>query len=415
MMRSMFAGVSGTRSHQARMDVIGNNIANVNTVGFKGGRVTFEETLVQTLRGASAPMVGGRGGINPMQVGIGVSVRSIDNILTQGSLEATGHETDLAIDGSGFFVVSDGYGQYYTRDGAFSLGADATLGSPATGYKVQGWMADASGNIDTTKPVTDVSILIGQTMNAQATRNVVFRGNLDASAGVYSPGPPEVGGRRDAPITVYDSLGTSHNLIVTLTKSAVSNTWDWVAKLDDGTTVGSGGVTFDSYGHYSSSTGSVSTPLTNGATTPLLISLDFTTLTQYGVKSSVSASFQDGFSAGSLDTFSIDGSGTITGIYSNGQNKVLGRIVLASFPNPSGLLKKGNNLYAASPNSGVPRLGSANEEGRGSIMSRTLEMSNVDLAREFTDMIVTQRGFQANTRLITTADDMLQDLINLRR
>lgn len=414
MMRSMFSGVSGTRSHQVRMDVIGNNIANINTIGFKAGRVEFAEVFSQTLRGASAPVPGGRGGINPMQVGLGVMVRSIDNILTQGNLETTGKITDLAIDGDGFFVLSDGVGLYYSRDGAFSVGADGTLASAATGMRVQGWMADANGAIDWTQPTGDIMILTGQTMIAQATTQVTLRGNLDARATEYDPGPPPTGDTFACPIKVYDSLGAEYEVTMTFVKTG-ENAWAWTAEYPPGTTVGSGTIDFDSNGRFAGSTGGIRLDLTNGATTPQDIAVDFSTLTQYGVDGSVKLSFQNGFPPGTLDTFSINDAGLITGKYSNGQNRILGQIALAAFANPEGILKVGSNLYTDSPNSGVAQIGPPSNGGRGRIVAYTLEMSNVDLAREFTDMIITQRGFQANTRIITTADDMLQDLINLRR
>lgn len=412
MMRSMFAAVSGIRNHQTRMDVIGNNIANVNTVGFKYGRVTFQEALTQTIRGASAPTSDGRSGQNPMQVGLGSMLRGIDTVFTQGNPEYTGKLTDMAIQGAGFFVVSNGIDMLFSRDGAFEIGADGSLINPATGYRLQGWMADSSGRIDTSKPVGDIKLLLGQTMTAKATDTIVYRGNLNATEAVWDPATG-TGGYANASTMIYDSLGVSHDVVITFTKNS-ANTWDWSATAD-GVAVGGGQVVFSSQGKVISQTGQISINHTNGADTPQIIAPDFADMTQYGQESSVDDADQNGFSAGSLDTFSIDDHGVIIGVYSNGQNEILGQVVLANFSNPGGLAKMGNNLYAETPNSGSAQIGEPGKSGKGTILSATLEMSNVDLAREFTDMIITQRGFQANSRVITASDELLQDLISLKR
>ncbi|MCR4425782.1 MAG: flagellar hook protein FlgE [Firmicutes bacterium] len=411
MMRSMFAGVSGTRSHQLRMDVIGNNIANVNTVGFKYGRVTFQDALSQTLRGAVAPKEGVKGGINLMQVGLGVMTRAIDTVFTQGNMEGTGKLTDMAIQGNGFFVVRNSAGSLlFTRDGAFSIDAGGQLTHPSTGFRVQGWMANSSGSIDTSQPLQALSIPLGQSMTARATAKVGFVGNLDAEA--------TDGGTWATAVPIYDSLGVQHSITVTYTKQASppDNTWAWSAEFGDpATTIGSGTVTFTPEGRVDSVVGTtISFNPGNGAA-PVSIEVDFAALTQYGQGSSVNWSYQDGFPAGSLETFNIDDTGVITGVYSNGQYEVLGQIAVASFANPEGLSRASANMFAETTNSGNPQLGVATQGGRGSILGATLEMSNVDLAREFTDMIITQRGFQANSRMITTADEMLQDLLALRR
>ncbi|MBS3947242.1 MAG: flagellar hook-basal body complex protein, partial [Dethiobacter sp.] len=180
MQRSLFSAVTGLRNHQVKMDVLGNNIANVNTIAFKGSRVRFQDILNQNIRGASAPQFG-RGGINPAQVGLGMSIGAIDTIHTQGNLQSTGRATDLAIQGSGFFVMSDGVGRTFTRDGAFSVGADGDLANAANGFKPLGWAADASGAISTTAPLGPLNIPIGQTVTS-ATTSLNFAGNLDAAA-----------------------------------------------------------------------------------------------------------------------------------------------------------------------------------------------------------------------------------------
>jgi flagellar hook protein FlgE len=436
------------------MDVIGDNIANINTPGYKTGRVTFHELLVQTIRGGGAPVQDGRGGINPMQVGLGTSLRSIDTWHTQGNIQVTEVPSDLAIDGIGFFVLSDGLKTYFTRDGSFQIGADGVLVSPATGYRVQGRPVDPStGEIDTTKPPQDIKILIGQVMEAAATRNTILRGNLDSQA--------VAGDSFSSLLQVYDSLGRLHEMPITFRKldptvqindPATGTTtnigdraWYWEvteplepvgdpSKVD---VVGKGFLLFNE-------NGKVDTEATENAcenalaTYPDLeagpydypptfkilstngsaeqdVRLDVESLTQYAEPSSVSMSFQDGFPAGTLETFAADADGVITGIYSNGQYRTLAQVVLANFSNPGGLLRMGGGFYQVSPNSGAPIIGEPMKDGKGKIIGGAIEMSNVDLAKQFTDMIISQRGFQANSRVITTADEMLQDLLSLKR
>ncbi len=399
MMKAMYSAVNGTRNHQIRMDVIGNNISNVNTIGFKASRVSFQEALNQILRSASKP-TGNMGGVNPMQVGIGCKVRSIDVDMTQGGLEPTGRLTDMAIQGSGFFVVSDGSGKYYfTRVGAFDIDKDGALTNPGTGWRVQGKLF-MGGVFQNT--LSDIKIPIGDSMDPAQTTEVYFKGNLSAEA------EPGVESWTTTTI-VYDSKGREHEIMLKFSKVDEKN-WNWTAE-DESGTVGSGTIAFDDFGKFESQTGSV----TLNFGTPQSIELKFDALTQYGKVSSVGDWYQDGYASGSLETFTVDQNGVVTGIYSNGQNKVLAKIVIASFANPGGLIKEGGNLWSQSANSGDPDIGEANDGGRGAIISGVVEMSNVDLAREFTDMIITQRGFQANTRVITSADEMLQELINLKR
>jgi flagellar hook protein FlgE len=421
MMRSMFAGVSGTRAHQVRMDVIGNNIANVNTVGYKYGRATFQDMLSQTVRGSMAP-TDNRGGVDPMQVGLGTMLRSIDIVFTPGNLESTGKTTDMAIQGNGFFVVRDSSGGLlFTRDGAFKIDAKGNLVHPSTGYHVQGWKADDVGDIDRAKPIEAIDVPLGTSMSAQPTSKISFVGNLDNSVTVWVPPDPPVPQPPDysTSVPIYDSQGTQHTLIMEYRKTGV-NEWKWTATFGDASLdVGSGTVKFKASGQYDSFTGigdpPIRVPLSATGPDDILITPDFSAITQVGDESSVSWSTQNGYPAGSLETFNIDDRGIITGVYSNGQYKVLGQMVLASFANSEGLMRQSNNMYAETTNSGAPQLGEATKSGRGAVLGTTLEMSNVDLAREFTDMIVTQRGFQANSRVITAADEMLQELLALKR
>ncbi|MDI7248270.1 MAG: flagellar hook protein FlgE [Bacillota bacterium] len=458
MLRSMFAGVSGSRAHQVWMDVIGDNIANINTPGYKAGRVTFHELLVQTIRGGGAPVKGGRGGINPMQVGLGTSLRSIDTWHTQGNIQVTEVPSDLAIDGIGFFVLSDGLKTYFSRDGSFQIGADGVLVSPATGYRVQGKPVDpATGDIDSTQPPADIKILIGQVMEAAATRNAILRGNLDSQADPYDP-VTGTGGKFSGLLQVYDSLGLLHKLPITFEKldpntdpatglpgdpnnsadDIGERAWKWEVTdpLASPTQnpVGEGYLIFTENGKFDPAATGAACAAYNAAhpgaeydyppkfdivptdgSAQQSVNLDLESLTQYAEPSSVSMSFQDGFPAGTLETFAVDADGVITGIYSNGQYRTLAQVVLANFSNPGGLLRMGGGFYQVSPNSGAPIIGEPMKDGKGKIIGGAIEMSNVDLAKQFTDMIISQRGFQANSRVITTADEMLQDLLSLKR
>ncbi|HEX8939075.1 MAG TPA: flagellar hook protein FlgE [Candidatus Limnocylindrales bacterium] len=408
MLRSMFSAISGLRGHQIMMDVIGNNIANVNTVGFKSGRVNFEDILSQTLRGATAPN-GGLGSINPAQIGLGMTVAGIDVIHTQGNLQSTGKLTDMAIQGDGFFVLADGAHQYFSRDGAFDIALDGSLVNPATGLKVQGWQADSSGVIDTTQTVGSISIPIGQRTTALATSAANLRGNLDAGAAV--------GDTASTTMTVYDTLGVAHSIKLTFTKTA-ANSWSWAASADPAdpgtTTTSTGTVSFTSAGLYSTATGSLSIAYSNGATSPASPTLDLSKMTQFSGNSEPVSS-TNGFTSGTLVTFAVGNGGEISGVYSNGQTQKLGQIAMASFLNPAGLLRAGQNSFQVSSASGNPSIGVPGSGGRGTVTTGALEMSNVDLATQFTGMITAERGFQANGRVITTSDEMLQELVNLKR
>ncbi|MBO8141048.1 MAG: flagellar hook protein FlgE [Firmicutes bacterium] len=404
MMRSLFAGVSGLLTHQTRMDVIGNNIANVNTVGYKASRVTFKDMLYQTMQAATRP-TSSRGGTNPKQVGLGVQIGSIDVLHTEGNLQPTGVQTDLAIRGNGFFVLLDGSEQLYTRAGVFDIDSEGWLVSKTSGMRVAGWMAN-NGQIDPNQPVQAIQIPKNQTLPAQATTSVVLEGNLDAGAAT--------GTTVQRSVTVYDSLGRQQQVVVTFTRAATANQWDWVAQYG-GNSVGSGSVTFDASGQYNSGSPGSVTFNPGGGASAVSFSLDFTRLTQSADPSEVSVRSQDGFPAGTLEEIRIDGTGTVTGIFSNGLTRDLAQLALASFPNPGGLEQVGETVFRASQNSGLVHVGTPGSGGRGIVTPGNLEMSNVNLSEEFTSMIVTQRGFQANSRIITASDEMLQELVNLKR
>ncbi len=680
MMRSLFAGVSGLRNHQLRMDVIGNNISNVNTVGFKAGRVNFKEILALTLRGATRPTEN-QGGTDPLQVGLGMSISTIDTLFSQGNLETTGKISDLAIDGTGFFILRSGKTQYFTRAGAFSFDANGRLIDPTNGWVVQGKMADDRGNIPSSSVVEDIVLPFGQKVPAKATTEIDFTGNLDASKvplatildsgsilaiekagddsnleGLYASGQAnsfitglvsgvttvtvndgttektytyaksdstvgnaqfnslddlvaeinndfsassfkatlnssgavvmtdvsgkahtlkftsnnpvvqtafaaangtvdssasletktdefshyatkdeklinlrnsigatlglkngdtiditaEIGSNsktdsfsvtdtatlgdlldtmnstmgikslpgitidsdgsikiqgdpgkdneitnvnlrvasntvfnstlsfveqqkaedvtHSASISVFDALGEEHVVTLNFKKTAVRNQWTWTATTGGDEIISSGSsgrITFNSDGSLNSFTfdnglTSLKIDPNNGADI-MDISLGVGTLhkfdgiTQFASPSTAVASNQNGFGNGDLDNISIDRTGKITGVFSNGVTKTLAQISLATFNNPGGLVRVGGNAYLPTGNSGVAIIGDAGESIQSEIIPGTLEMSNVDLAQEFTNMIIAQRGFQANSRVITTSDEMLTELVNLKR
>jgi len=300
MMRSLYAAVAGLQNHQIRMDVVGNNISNVNTVGFKRSRVTFQDVLSQSIRGASSSSAS-RGGTNPQQIGLGVRLGSTDNIFTQGNNQTTNKPTDLMIQGDGLFIVGEkpgaAWNKYYTRAGSFEIDQKGYLINAANGMKVLGWQED--------------------------TNDGTTNGDL-----------PAVGNRTEALLT------------------------DLIIKK---------GAPKDSPG------------------------------------------------TEALQTFSIDSTGIITGVFDDGTSVQMGQIALANFDNPPGLTKMGESLYLASNNSGTPTVAEPSTKGLGAVIPGSLEMANVDLSTEFTEMIITQRGFQANSRIITASDEMLQELVNLKR
>lgn len=714
MLQAMFSGVSGLQVHQTRLNVIGNNIANVNTIGFKAGRVTFADQLSQTLRSASSPS-SASGGQNPAQVGLGAALGAVDTVQAQGNLQTTGKPTDMAMQGNGFFIVSSGNSVVYTRDGSFDLDSSGVLVNPASGLKLLGYVADQSGDIDTTEQLTVSSVLsipVGSLTSVKETSTSTFSGNLSASAALQStridvkgvldrsaappsmtttvydglgnphavvvslsnPTTPAVpagttqrwdvnvtvdgttlpteylyaqggsptqfviydnppttsrgtslllnvngsGGASSFPIAldfssltntsnvsvsnngqsdptnpiqtsiisldgnlnldggpvinpitvyqvngttvtpydlnvevsnptfnptgsgvptgataswdlkisratapaatlydsasaspqsrlfyipgtgfvtadsnaailgssikltgsapgtgnfgqqvepgyslsldlskltttkaagvpdglsgppspswstslnVYDSLGVKHPIIFKFSRSLVgtgapgsaSGRWEWTASengnlLSESTSPGNSPLFFDSKGQLINKSEQKVNVSPKGGAAEFSFEVDFNSITQLSnVDSSVSALSQDGYPVGTLQTFSISPEGLITGVFSNGQSRTLGQIATASFSNPSGLEKLGQNLFKESNNSGLAQVGPAGQNGRGKISTGFVEMSNVDLSTEFTNLIITQRGFQANTRIVSIVDDLLQDVINLKR
>ena len=657
MMRSLFSGVSGLRNHQVKMDVIGNNIANINTIGFKSSRVTFEESLTQTLKEASR----GRdnvGGKNSFQVGLGMTVASIDSDFSQGNLETTGKVTDMAIQGDAFFVLSDGEKEYFSRAGNFTVDGEGRLVAPKNGFIVQGRLADSDGEISTSQPVTNLALPFGQKAPAKSTTEIGYYCNLDAdsdakfqtyaadygmAASVTGTGAPlnmtvngtndtltididndmgstisrtlyltqktysstgnlvaeinrlisgvsdlagevqasvdeatgfieistvdtggtstslqlsgnacpnlqlgttaktgttattdlndldfvtnplttgdiikiaglnpsgsvvtytynytlgdtvqtlineinsafsgstaalstdgtleltdsisgesmtsvsltflddssgsaailpafteavegRAAGTHTASISVYDSKGDTHTVALNFTNIATDelpNVWAWEAVVDDGDLTplsgNKGTVRFNNDGSLAAFLSDDGQELTFepgvGADT-MRIALDagetgtFNGITQLRSPTTTVARSQDGYGMGNLQTISIKETGEITGNFTNGISQTLGQIILARFNNPSGLERAGDNMYVSSPNSGTAVKGTVGGGIQSTISSGALEMSNVDLAKEFTDMIVTQRGYQANARVITTSDALLNEVVQLKR
>ncbi|TVR57112.1 MAG: flagellar hook protein FlgE [Spirochaetaceae bacterium] len=469
MMRSLYAGVSGLQNHQTRMDVIGNNVSNVNTTGFKRGRVNFHDMISQMMQGASRPREE-VGGVNPRQVGLGVMTSSIDTIFTQGSLQTTGVKSDLALQGEGFFVLRDGDQNLYTRAGAFGLDAEGNLVNPSNGMRVQGWLAeqiDGRTIINTSSSLDDLIIPIGGKDPAGATTDIFVASNLNKTTPVIPPDATEsqiLEGTWTVEEDIYDSYGNRHTLRIDFTRVPdepnrwlANTTVSPEADVAIPQTVSVGGtespdgasfvIEFSNEGTLQSISnaagGTVETdelsvqlsfqvpeslvpidPETGLPEAPAVQTANITlgrvgaftnSMTQYASASSTKVYEQNGYPMGYLEDYRIDQSGTITGVFSNGTNRALGQVALASFVNPGGLEKAGENNYVVTINSGMPDVGPSGVAGKGRVIAGTLEMSNVDLAAEFTDMIVTQRGFQANSRTIQTADQLLQEVLTLKR
>ncbi len=461
MMRSLYSGVSGLINHQVRMDVLGHNIANINTYGYKKSRVSFQDILSQTISGAAAPTAQ-KGGVNPKQVGLGMTVASIDKIFTQGSLQTTGLNLDLAIQGDGFFVLKKGEETYYTRAGAFGLDKNGTLLNPANGLRVQGWQAVRTGGqsiINSTGALQDIVIPVGAKEPANATGLIKYKSNLNSETPLLPAGREAtqeelLKATVSTNIDAYDSLGNVHNVTLEFTRvPGESNSWRVAASVEgaDPATlsldVGGGSTNdtnavvmrFDNQGAPLSvedspavagapadivNTGRLTASINatfpeNGIAQTITLDLGsvggYDGITQFAAPTSTRAYEQDGYGLGYLEAFTVDNSGVITGTFTNGVKSQLAQVALATFTNPQGLTAEGDNTFRESNNSGLANVGSAETGGRGKIASGTLEMSNVDLAEQFTDMIVTQRGFQANSRSITTSDQMLQELLTLKR
>ncbi|MGW8432910.1 flagellar hook protein FlgE [Curtobacterium citreum] len=391
MLRSLYSGISGLRSHQEMLDVTGNNIANVNTVAFKSSSTVFQDTLSQMTQGAGGPQTG-IGGTNPAQIGLGVQVAGVSTNFAQGSAQATGKATDLMISGDGFFVTRLGNDTVYSRAGAFDFDADGRLVS-ADGKIVQGYPA-TNGVVNQGGQLGDIVLPLDAAAPATRTTTATVTGNL--------PSETAVGGTRVRESTVFDASGTKQTLTLTYTRTATG--WS-VAGTDGQGGTGTGTLTFGADGKLTA----------GGSLTVGGIVVDMTQLSGFATLDTSSIASQNGKAAGTLQGYSIAKDGTVVGTFSNGASLAIGRIALATFANPAGLEKTGASGYRATANSGQATVGAPGDPGVGQLASGTLEMSNVDLSQEFTNLIVAQRGFQANARIITTSDEVLQELTNLKR
>jgi flagellar hook protein FlgE len=418
---SFSAGLSGLNANSVYLSVIGNNLANINTVGFKSSSVTFMDLVSQNAGGSSG---------NPMQVGLGVVTGSISPVFSQGAIENTREATNVAIQGNGLFVVRGPNGQAYTRAGNFSFNSDGQLVTP-DGYFVQGYTAadPVTGEIITTGTPTDIAVPPGVLRAPQATTNIRTLTNLDASAVLNDT--------FTTPVQIYDALGDSHVATITYTKQAAANTWSYRVTVPGedvtGGTAGTpfqvatGTMTFTPAGQLATVNGAapadvaLNTPAwTNGAAASawnwdLLDANNVPTMTGFASPSATSSIAQNGAAAGKVDNISINADGTIMATFGAGQTVAVGQLALASFNNPKGLVKMGSNRYGESQAAGIPNVGVAGTGGRGTLIGSALEQSNVDIATEFTQMILAQRGYQANSKTITVSDEILVDTLALKR
>ena len=406
MLRSLFSGISGLRAHQQMMDVTGNNIANVNTTGYKSSQAVFQDTLSQMVNAAGAPQ-NGAGGTNPAQVGLGVRLASITNNFGQGAAETTGKSSDMMIQGDGFFVVKSGGEALYTRAGSFSFDANGSLTTP-NGQVVQGWSAEDDGSVNTAGAPGNIKLPIGISLAPTETKSITFTGNLSNEA--------VVGATKDIPVAVYDKNGASNTTDFTFSKTDAST---WTVTLPDGTnsaiTFTDGKAVGDPDPATGEDTGMKTLSGTNPDGTPYSYKIDVHDLTQYSGNTEARVSNSDGSGAGILSSYTVSNTGQIVGVFSNGLKQTLGQVALANFNNVNGLEKIGDSMFRSTVNSGLAQVGAAGSAGLGLITSGALEMSNVDLAQEFTNLVIAQRGFQANSRVITTSDEILQELVNLKR
>ncbi|MFP4429379.1 MAG: flagellar hook protein FlgE, partial [Desulfovermiculus sp.] len=429
---ALYSGVSGLNANSNAMNVIGNNLSNSQTTGFKAERSLFSDMLASEVASA--------GGSS--QIGRGVGLSTVDRKFSQGSFKDTGINTDMGIDGDGFFMVSDPdqEGTKYTRDGSFRFDDEGNLVN-ASGYRVQGYDIDEDGNVG--GQLNDIHTDLSGSIEPSATTEAKFATNLNQDAelvngGAFDIDDPNASSNFSASVNVYDSLGASHQATIYFTKmdpTTDENKWEYnlvlpAEEIDDGSDeleiLGQGKAEFDADGKLTDLTadtgsdsdvtdgvGSMTTKTIEWANdsndSKILINFN---LSQYSGESSLVSKSQNGFASGTLEDVSVDKDGIITGAYSNGQSRDLAQVGLAKFANPNGLLQDGNNLFTETQASGLASVGPPGS-GAGTIRSNSLEQSNVDIAEQFSDMIVTQRAYQANSRTITTSDEMLQEVINL--
>ena len=410
---AFYSGLSGLSTNANALNVIGNNLSNINTVGFKGSSTTFRDIFSTSLTGTAT-----QGNGNPIQFGLGVQVNSVSQDFSQSSFQSTGNALDMAIQGNGFFTLQTVDGrQVFSRAGNFTRNSGGYLVA-SDGSNVMGWNRDpVTGNVNTSAALAPIRIDAGTTASAFATQNIRLGINLNSAAAI--------GDTLTTPIQAYDSQGNPQNIIVTYTKTG-ANTWSYAASVTAPATIGAGATGTLTF----SSSGNLTSPTTNpvfsninwgngtaaqNITWDVLNADGSPNLTQFAASSSTNSTFQDGYGAGTLRDLSVDQNGIISGTFTNGQVISLAQVSLATFNNVNGLVQTGNNHWGQSLAYGAPTIGLANQGGRGGVLGSNLELSNVDMAGEFTKLILSQRGYQANSRVVTTTDQLLQETLNLKQ
>ncbi len=423
ILSSIFTGVSGLNANGQELSVIGDNIANVNTIGFKGSRMAFGDILSQSLAGLSGTS----------QVGRGVAVNGVTTMFTQGSFQNTSSGLDLAIDGEGFFMVNSGGATYYTRAGNFQVDQNGNVVTPS-GAVLQGYLADATGTIGGT--IGNVQILANTSL-PRATSTADLSVNLDSGDSAIATGawggatgwvggttaqPPSTAYNYTTSVTAYDSQGNAHQVNIDFEKTG-DNAWTAHYVYQDASgnyqSAGTQTLAFNADGTINTTTSNPSSgALTfnwGGGVAAGSIAFDLTATTQDAGSFAIANVTQNGYATGAIKNVLVDDHGVISAVFTNGQTRNLAQLCLAKFPAPTELTKTGNNLYAQSSSSGQPVVGAAQTSGLGRTLSNTLELSNVDIAEEFTSLISAQRGFQANTKIITTTDELLNELISIKQ
>jgi len=414
MFTSFSTALSALSACSTAIDVVGNNLANLNTIGYKASEVSFHDLVTESL-GA---------GLGETQVGFGVGTPLTTREFTQGAVQTTGGTLDAAIQGQGFFVIQGPQGSTeYTRAGNFQVDANGNL-ETATGESVQGW-TQANGVLNTNAPPGNITIPTGTVQAPVATQNISFDLNLDAAA---TPGSSS--GTFATSVTVYDSLGNSHVVTASFTMDpTVAGQWNYSLSVPDADVANppatplTGSITFDSNGNMVSPAAGTASPqltvtgLADGAS-DLTINWNMfsgTTprLTQYAQASSISAEAQDGSAAAQLVSVAVADGGQVLAQFSNGNQTVVGQLAMATIRNPNSLLAVGDNNYELSALSSLPAVGLPGTGGRGTVQGGAVESSTVDIATEFTNLIIYQRGYEANSKVVTTVDQLSQDTINL--
>lgn len=423
-MASFFIPLTGLEADSTSLNTIANDLANMNTTAFKGQSANFSDLFYQ--------QVGSAGSGDPVQVGAGTQVASISTDFTQGSINSTGSSTDVALNGNGFFVVNEGGSSEYTRAGNFSLDSSGNL-ITQSGQSVMGYPA-VNGVVNTNSPLTRISIPVGQVEPPKATTTMNMTANLNATSTAGTTFP--------AQITVYDSLGVSHVATATYTQTG-TNTWSYSVALPAGdftsgtSTPVTGTMTFDSSGNLSTvaPAGGAATPVGTAAGDLSQIPVSFTgladgaanlnmqwnllgtsgtpTISQVAASSAVSATTQNGYESGQYQSFTIGSDGTVSATFSNGQQMAVGQVALANVTNVQGLRMLGDGNYATTMASGAASVGTSGAAGLGTLQDGALEESNVNISAEFSNLIIAQRAFEANSKAVTTFDTVTQETINM--